>query len=122
MWGMFKFLIAVWRAAVQMMDPNRNALRHAPASIKYGASILLACLWCLAFGIYIGELWSIGYNMLGHVFIVTMVFVTWSVFQSISRKYPERGLYDELRDPDRVPKCYEMTEQERLEALNRNRT
>jgi len=80
---------------------------------------LLACLWCLAFGVYIGELWSIGYNMLGHIFVVSMVFVTWTVFRSITLRYPERNEYELLRDPNRTPKCYEMTDEERISAINK---
>lgn len=117
MWGLIKFFVAVYRAAVQMLDPNRNALKFAPPQIKYGASILLACLWCLAFGVYMGELWSIGYNMFGHIFVVSMVFVTWAVFKTINRRYPERNEYELLRDPNRIPKCYEMTDEERNRAL-----
>ena len=30
-----------------------------------------------------------------------------------------RNEYELLRDPQRQPKCYEMTEQERLEAVKR---
>jgi len=46
--------------------------------VKYFLSILLGCFWSLAFGLYIGELLTIGYNMLGHIAIISMVFVTWS--------------------------------------------
>lgn len=119
MLGLYKFILAVYRAALQLLDPDRNALRFAPPQIKYGASILLACLWCLAFGVYIGELWSIGYNMLGHIFVVSMVFVTWTVFRSITLRYPERNEYELLRDPNRTPKCYEMTDEERISAINK---
>lgn len=119
MWGSLKFLLAIYRAALQLLDPDRNALRFAPPQIKYGASILLACLWCLAFGVYIGELWSIGYNMLGHIFVVSMVFVTWTVFKTVTLRYPERNEYELLRDPNRTPKCYEMTEEERISAVNK---
>lgn len=120
MWGLWKFIVAVSTAAVELLNPDRNALRHAPAAVRYGASILLACLWCLAFGIWAGELWMIGYNMLGHILVISMAFVTWSVFKVIMARYPERNQYELLRDPARQPKCYEMTDQEKLEALARN--
>lgn len=119
MWGLFKFLLAVYRAALQLLDPDRNALRFAPPQIKYGASILLACLWCLAFGVYVGELWSIGHNMLGHILVVSMVFVTWAMFKTIGARYPERNEFESLRDPNRQPKCYELTDEERTQALNK---
>lgn len=119
MFGLLKFIIAVCRTFYELLDPNLNALRNAPVSIKYGASILLACLWCLAFGLYVGELTMIGYNMFGHIAIVSMAFLTWLVMRTVTRQYPDRGDYERLRDPDRTPKCYDMTEEEKLIALQK---
>jgi len=119
MFGLIKFLIAVCRTFYELLDPNLNALRNAPASIKYGASILLACLWCLAFGLYVGELAMIGYNMFGHIAIVSMAFLTWLVMRTVTRQYPDRGDYERLRDPGRTPKCYDMTEEEKLMAVEK---
>ncbi len=122
MFGFIKFIIAVSKAFVVLLNPNKNALRYAPPQIKYGASILLACLWCLAFGMWAGELWTIGYNMLGHIFVISMVFVTWAVFKTVNARYPARNEYEILRDPNRSPKCYEMTEEERQQALQKTST
>jgi len=85
MFSVLKFIYIVFRASQDMINPNINPLRHAPAHIKYFASILLSCFWCLAFGLYIGELLTIGYNMLGHIAIVSMVFATWAVFKSMEK-------------------------------------
>jgi len=49
-----------------LLDPNRNPLRHAPALVRYSATIVLASFWCLAFGMYFGDIQNIGYNMMGH--------------------------------------------------------
>jgi len=119
MFGLLKFIIAVCRTFYELLDPNLNALRNAPAGIKYGASVLLACLWCLAFGLYIGELTYIGYNMFGHIAVVSMAFLTWLVMRTVTRQYPDRNEYEILRDPNRAPKCYDMTEEEKLVALNK---
>lgn len=119
MFGLIKFIIAVSKAFIALLDPNKNALKFAPPQIKYGASILLSCLWCLAFGVWAGELWVIGYNMLGHIFIVSMVFVTYATFRTVQSRYPDRNDYELLRDPARTPKCYEMTDEERQQALQR---
>ncbi len=119
MFGLLKFIIAVCRTFYELLDPNLNALRNAPAGIKYGASVLLACLWCLAFGLYIGELAYIGYNMFGHIAVVSMAFLTWLVMRTVTRQYPDRNEYEILRDPNRAPKCYDMTEEEKLVALNK---
>ena len=43
-----------------LLDPNLNPLRHAPALMRYLATILLAGLWCLAFGMYFGDIQNIG--------------------------------------------------------------
>jgi small-conductance mechanosensitive channel len=124
MFGLIKFLMAFYRSAVTVLHPDRNDLRHAPASIKYIASILLACFWCLAFGLYFGELIYIGYNMIGHIAIVSMVFVTVAVFRYFRRTYAPpmvllRPEFELLRDPARAPKCYEMTDHEREQAAVR---
>jgi hypothetical protein len=124
MFGLIKFLIAFYRSAATVLHPDRNDLRHAPASIKYIASVLLACFWCLAFGLYFGELIYIGYNMIGHIAIVSMVFVTVAVFRYFRRTYAPpmtllRPEFELLRDPERAPKCYEMTDHEREQSALR---
>jgi hypothetical protein len=101
------------------MNPNINPLRHAPVHIKYFASILLGCFWSLAFGLYVGELLTIGYNMIGHIAIISMVFATWAVFRSVEKAYKPRTGVDWLRAPDRSSRCDELTEQQRLEAVKR---
>jgi hypothetical protein len=97
------------------MNPNINPLRHAPAHIKYFASILLGCFWSLAFGLYVGELLTIGYNMLGHIAIISMVLCTWAVFRSVERTYAPRTGGDWLRAPDYSSRCDELTDQQRQE-------
>ena len=119
MFGLIKFIIAVCRTFYELLDPNLNAMRNAPASIKYGASIILACLWCLAFGLYVGELAYIGYNMFGHIAIISMAFFTFLVMKTINKQYPDRDDYERLRDPSRAPKCYDMTEEEKILALQK---
>ena len=119
MFGLIKFLIALFKAAVQILDPDRNALKHAPPQIKYIASILLSAFWALAFSLWAGELWYIGYNIIGHVAVVSMVFITWIVFKHFKRTYTERTEYDLLRDPNRMPKCYELTDEEKAQAINK---
>jgi hypothetical protein len=95
---------------------NQDPLRHAPPHIKYFATILLACFWCLAFGLYFGDFLIIGYNMLGHIAVISMVFVTWTVFKQFDRIYkPRDGTQEWLRMPDRSSRCDEMTEEQRLE-------
>ena len=101
-----------------LLDPNLNPLRHAPALMRYLATILLASLWCLAFGMYFGDIQNIGYNMMGHTAVISMAFVTWVVFKQFDRIYgPREGTQEWLRMPDRSSRCDEMTEEQRLEKV-----
>ena len=111
MFSVLKFIWIVAQAFPSLLNIDRNALAHVPNPTKYLAMILLSCFWCLAFGIYIGELLTIGYNMLGHVAIVTMVFVTWYVFRSLNHTNA-RGA-DWLRMPDYSSRCDELTDEQR---------
>lgn len=119
MFGLIKFIALLFRSFVQLLDPNKNQLRHAPPQVKYLASILLGTFWCLAFGIFTGELLWIGYNMIGHVLLITMAFVTWLVFQYFKKTYSPRTGDEYLRSPDRSPRCQELTDEERLLAIRK---
>lgn len=115
MFSVLKFIYILFKASRDVVNPNINPLRHAPVYVKYFLSILLSCFWCLAFCLYIGELLTIGYNMLGHIAIVSMVFVTWGVFKSVERTYsPRKGTVDFLRMPDRSSRCDELTDEQRI--------
>jgi hypothetical protein len=69
------------KIAMQILDPAKNALRNSPTESKYLISILLASMWCVAFGIFTYELMSIGYNIIGHIVLITCVFATWGIFK-----------------------------------------
>ena len=105
---------------VPVIKDNELVLWESHAiHIRYFAKILLACFWCLAFGLYFGEFLFIGYNMLGHVAVITMAFTTWVVFKQFDRIYsPRGGTQDWLRMPDRGSRCDEMTEEQRLAKVN----
>jgi hypothetical protein len=119
MFSVLKFFWFLSRSSWNIVNPNLNPLRHAPAHIKYFASILLGCFWSLAFGLYIGELLTIGYNMIGHIAIISMVFATWAVFRSVEKAYKPRTDANWLRAPDRSSRCDELTEDQRLAAVSR---
>lgn len=115
--GLIKFIALVFRAFMQLLDPNKNPLRHAPVKAKWLASVLLGSFWALAFSLYIGELWLIGYNIIGHIVLITMVFVTWLTFRHFKKTYAPRTGAEYLRSPDRSPRCQELTEEERYAAI-----
>jgi hypothetical protein len=111
MFAVFKFLFNKGRS---VLDPNLNPLRHAPLHIRYFATILLGCFWCLAFGLYFKDFQLIGFNMLGHIAVISMAFITWTVFKQFDRIYrPRDGTQEWLRMPDRSSRCDEMTDEQR---------
>lgn len=116
MFAVIKLVYLVLRAFPDLLNIDRNALRAVPDPTKYLAMVMLSCFWCLAFGLYIGELLTIGYNMIGHVAIVTMAFVTAWTFRNYQRQLPSRRGVDYLRMPDRSSRCDEYTDEQR-EAL-----
>ena len=118
MFSVLKFIYILFSQGRDLLNPNLNPLRHAPIHIRYFASILLGCFWSLAFGLYVGELLMIGYNMLGHIAIISMVFVTWAVFKTTEKTYSVRqGTVDYLRMPTRDSRCDELTEEQRLQKI-----
>ena len=115
MFSVLKFFWLVSRSSWDIMNPNINPLRYAPVYVKYFLSILLGCFWSLAFGLYVGELLTIGYNMIGHIAIISMVFATWAVFRSVENAHgPRSGTVQWLRAPDHSSRCDELTDQQRL--------
>ena len=118
MYSVLKFFYFVFQKGRHLIDPNLNPLRHAPSHIRYFAAVLLACFWCLAFGLYFGDFLLIGYNMMGHIAVISMGFITWTVFKQFDRIYgPREGTPEWLRMPDRSSRCDEMTEEQRLEKI-----
>ena len=111
MFSVLKFIWIVFKTFPGLLDVDRNALKNVPDASKYLAMVMLSCFWCLAFGLYIGELLTIGYNMIGHIAIVTMAFVTGWLFRSINQS-GSRGI-DYLRMPDKSSRCDEYTDEQR---------
>ncbi len=124
MFAILKFIYilcrSIYRGFRNGLNPNLNSLRHAHPYLKYYLSIQLSAFWSLAFGLYIGELMTIGYSILGHWAIITMVFVTVSVLRTVRNTYaPREGTVDYLRAPDRGSRCDELTDEQRAEAIGR---
>lgn len=118
MFSILKFIWIVLKAFPALLNIDKNALKDVSDYGKYVSMILLSCFWCLAFGLYLGELLTIGYNMIGHIAIITMVFVTWWTFRSYGVGV-DRTSVDWLRAPDRSSRCDELTEDQRREAVSR---
>lgn len=117
MFSLLKFIWMVCKAFPALMNVRTNALAHIPDPTKWLAMVMLSSFWALAFSLYVGELMMIGYNILGHIAIVTMVFVTWHTFRSLN-KTSARGA-DYLRMPDYSSRCDEYTDEQRLELARK---
>ena len=83
--------VALSKFGFGLLDASKNALKFAPMEYKYLLSILLAAMWCIAFGIYTVELVYIGYNIIGHWVIITAVFFTFFVFRMEKARNPKAG-------------------------------
>ena len=100
--GLIKFFIFLVSSSLAVLDPAKNVLREAPVETKYFYSILLSLFWCLAFGLYVGEFLTIGYNMIGHVALISMAFLTWWVFYSVKQaNQSSRDAYEAQKNPGR---------------------
>ena len=75
---------------VDFLNPLKNALVSAPGEFKYTLSIILSGIWCIAFGIYTAELLFIGYNIIGHVALISCLFATYAVF-TYAQQYAKGG-------------------------------
>jgi hypothetical protein len=116
MFSILKFFYLLITKGGSILNPNLNPLRHAPAHIRYFATVLLACFWCLAFGLYFKEFLFIGYNMLAHMAVISMAFITWMVFKQFDRIYsPRAGTVEWLRMPDKSSRCDELSDEQRVE-------
>ena len=110
----YKSVLFFWRGGWSIVSPNLNPLRHAPMYVKYFFTVFLGLGWSLVFTLYTAQFFVIGLNMLAHLAVISAIFITWITFKGVSRRYPDN--YPLMRDPTGSPKCYEMTDTERLAA------
>ena len=115
MFGLLKMFYHLFNSGFKLINPNTNPLKYAPFQVKFIASILLACFWCLAFGLYFQKFQGITYNMFGHIAVISMAFVTWGVFKLSKNIYgPRQGTQAYLRTPDFASRCDELADEDRL--------
>ena len=118
MFGLLKMLYYLFNTSNKIINPNLNPLKYAPLQVKFIATILLACFWCLAFGVYFKKFDGIGYNMFGHIAVISMTFITWGVFKLSKKIYgPRQGTQAYLRAPDFASRCDELNDEERLARI-----
>ena len=87
MFGIFKLIKLLW----SLVDPAKNALSNAPLEWKWLVTNVLGFMWCVSFGIYVGEYVMIGYSIIGHVALITMCFVTYWVMAYSKERFDNKG-------------------------------
>ena len=70
-----------------IFDHSRNPLRHIPDPLsRMWITTVLAWLWSIAFGLYIGSVIYMGISLAIHFILLFMVFFTAAVFYEAERK------------------------------------
>jgi len=82
-------LFTLGKMAYGLMDNTRNGLKNSPLEYKWLVTMLIAAMWCIAFGIYTAELLFIGYNIIGHIVLITTAFFTFFVFTTEKARAPK---------------------------------
>ena len=75
------FLLQLYDMYNSVMDHNKNPLRHIPDPVsRLWIMTVLAWLWCIAFGLYIGSVIYMGVSLIAHMGILFMIMFTASIF------------------------------------------
>tara|TARA_R100001224_G_scaffold113855_1_gene101407 strand:+ start:2603 stop:2974 length:372 start_codon:yes stop_codon:yes gene_type:complete len=70
-----------------VMDHNKNPLRHIPDPVsRLWIMTVLAWLWCIAFGLYVGSVIYMGVSLVAHMGILFMIMFTASIFYDAERR------------------------------------
>ena len=64
-----------------VMDHNKNPLRHIPDPVsRLWIMTVLAWMWCIAFGLYVGSVIYMGVSLVAHFGILFMIMFTAAIF------------------------------------------
>ena len=70
-----------------LFDHSKNPLRHIPDPLsRMWIMTVLAWMWSITFGIYIGSVIYMGISLVIHFILLFMVFFTAAVFYEAERK------------------------------------
>ena len=73
-----------------VMDNRRNPLRHIHDTYsRFIITMVLAWLWCLTFGLYMGSIYITGLSFIAHFALLFMVFLTAAVFYDADKRHDE---------------------------------
>ena len=81
------FLLKCYNIYQSVMDAEINPLRNIQNPVsRFWIMTVLAWMWCIAFGIYMGSTVLIGASFVGHLAILFMVFFTAAVFYDAEQR------------------------------------
>ena len=70
-----------------VMDHSKNPLRHIPDPLsRMWIMTVLAWMWCIAFGIYIGSVIYMGVSLVAHLALLFMITFTAAVFYDAEKR------------------------------------
>jgi len=58
-----------------------------PLSGNISPTNVLAFMWCISFGLAVGEYLMIGYSIISHIALITMCFITYYVMRYYGRRF-----------------------------------
>ena len=71
-----------------VMHHNKNPLRHIPDPLsRMWIMTVLAWMWSIVFGIYVGSVIYMGISMAAHFILLAMVTFTATIFYEAERKH-----------------------------------
>ena len=81
------FFLWFYDCYCSVMDHNKNPLRHIPDPLsRMWIMTVLAWMWSLVFGIYVGSVIYMGISMAAHFILLAMVTFTAAVFFEAERR------------------------------------
>lgn len=70
-----------------VMDADINPLRYVPDPVsRFWIMTVLAWMWCIAFGLYMGSVIFMGLSFIGHLALLFMVFFTAAIFYDAEQR------------------------------------
>ena len=101
------FFLQLYDMYNSVMDHNKNPLRHIPDPVsRLWIMTVLAWVWCIAFGLYIGSVIYMGLSLVAHMGILFMVMFTASIFYDAENRGDSWLLYLRWQQKkDKLNKC-----------------
>ncbi len=82
-----KLFLQFYGSYNRVMDADYNPLRHVPdPASRFWIMTVLAWMWCIASGLYLGSVLFIGASFVGHIGLLFMVFFTAAVFYDAEQR------------------------------------